>query len=587
MNIEYLFTVKESILKGKSIYIWGTGENSKKLFLKLLIRGIHISGFVTNQKNKAGICLFARTVVYSTDEKLTRKFAHIVIPKGVQPSKTTKKVIKEEEIWEINEKLLNENINIWGAGEIGREIVNFLTEKNENIKIYDSDKNKIGKSIRKYVIEDVKELRNTQFVILATYDRVEDMLDLAKNMSIENVFLANEVMREKIFFKGKNKCVLNYRSCFYEILRDAKEKKCFIYRNTESGSSFQYEKFLTELGLDIQSISGNQIYDLLYEQSRILILLDGNNLGNVTKKIEDLGFLFGRDYNFLNAYRSDIFYKQKMGLDVNLGYTKFDNLLYPGIAVFGKESEGDIRILTIGGSTTDASLYPFKSWSECLYEKLLDRGIEATVFCGGVNGYQVSQEFLQLVRDGIQLKPDVVISYSGLNNLDVDDAYPFYQQYQLQLFEHLKTKSPMNGFEGVNKQNLLGKGIKTVESAYHFWERIQKYMKTCCDIENIRYYGILQPNMLNKESYSLYEQEIAVNFEWCQEVDRIEKSKQFRTSMLKKENGLYNLSDIFDNEPEIYIDGGHVWEKGNSIIAEAVLEIINIDNFILEKSGNV
>lgn len=49
----------------------------------------------------------------------------------------------------------------------------------------------------------------------------------------------------------------------------------------------------------------------------------------------------------------------------------------------------------------------------------------------------------------------------------------------------------------------------------------QKYMKACCEVHNISYYGILQPNMLNKEQLSMYEQEIAANFDFIIEDSKV------------------------------------------------------------------
>lgn len=37
---------------------------------------------------------------------------------------------------------------------------------------------------------------------------------------------------------------------------------------------------------------------------------------------------------------------------------------------------------------------------------------------------------------------------------------------------------------------------------------------------------------------------------------------------------IYDLSHIFDNETDIYMDSCHVWEKGNRIIAEEIAKVI-------------
>jgi len=582
MNIRYLFVVKDEILEKKNLYIWGIGKGSKRLFLKLLVRGVHICGFVTNEKSKAGIKLYARPVLYKADEKIQNRCLKIILPKGTFADYPDEIIIAENELWKINDLVYMENINIWGAGKIGTEITKLFVSEKRRVNIYDTDKNKAGQCIEAIPVQNAEKLQGSKMIIAAAYSRTDEILDIAGNLHIDNIFLANELDDERIIFQGKHKCILKYRCNFYEILRDTKGKKCFLYGDIIEENRKQYEIFFRELGIEMHSVEGSQIYDLLYEE-RVYILIDGENLLPITKQLEDMGLVFGKDYNFLNAYRGDIFYKQRMGLDINLGYTKFDESKYPGFCVFGENNKKDLRIVTLGGSTTDATLYPFKSWSELLYNKMHKAGMNVTVFCGGVNGYQVSQELIKLIRDGIPLKPDIVISYSGLNNLDVEEDYPFYQSYQSQLFECLMKRQPMNAFNGFKRENLLSKGIKSEETLFAYWMRMQKYMKACCREENIKYLGILQPNMLNKKTYSLYEHEISVNFEWCQGINTIRHSHEFRKNICAKESGLYDFSDLFDNERDVYIDGGHVWEHGNEMIADKILRLIMNEGFLPEE----
>ena len=88
-----------------------------------------------------------------------------------------------------------------------------------------------------------------------------------------------------------------------------------------------------------------------------------------------------------------------------------------GFAVYGRK-EAALKhpvILTLGGSTTDGIEFDH-SWPEELSKILVEKGINGTVVNGGTGGYSTNQELLKLLRDGLEFKPDIIISYSGVND---------------------------------------------------------------------------------------------------------------------------------------------------------------------------
>jgi hypothetical protein len=89
-----------------------------------------------------------------------------------------------------------------------------------------------------------------------------------------------------------------------------------------------------------------------------------------------------------------------------------------GFVVYKKNKDLWTRpiILTLGGSTTDG-IRRGHSWPEELSKLMTADGNSGTVVNGGTGGYSSNQELLKLIRDGLEFKPDIVISYSGINDM--------------------------------------------------------------------------------------------------------------------------------------------------------------------------
>lgn len=66
-------------------------------------------------------------------------------------------------------------------------------------------------------------------------------------------------------------------------------------------------------------------------------------------------------------------------------------------------------------------------------DDLLNRkGCSNVVICGGVAGYRSSEELFKLIRDGFDFKPDIVLNYSGFNDLYLQE-YPYINFYMKQI----------------------------------------------------------------------------------------------------------------------------------------------------------
>lgn len=87
-------------------------------------------------------------------------------------------------------------------------------------------------------------------------------------------------------------------------------------------------------------------------------------------------------------------------------------------------AEDTLKVFLTGGSTTDQAL-DTDNWPKFLAERLKKEHVSFVLYNGAVGGYGTSQELLKLLRDGLILKPDLHISYSGAN----ETQCPYFVSY--------------------------------------------------------------------------------------------------------------------------------------------------------------
>ena len=189
--------------------------------------------------------------------------------------------------------------------------------------------------------------------------------------------------------------------------------------------------------------------------------------------------------------------------DPILGYSRIGGEV-PSFAVFSNaddQQNTDIfKIITLGGSTTDPYFSNIKSWSEYLFEMLKNLNIPVKIYAGGVAAYTVSQEALKLIKDGLNLKPDLVFSYSGMNdvpNLYNVDNYFFIKRYMLKIFTPLIQKKMIKNEMQCKLLRIteLALGVKGLETDADFWIKCEKIMHAVCNEFGIEFHAFLQPTI--------------------------------------------------------------------------------------------
>ena len=375
---------------------------------------------------------------------------------------------------------------------------------------------------------------------------------------------------------------------FYHIVQDAKEvSKLIIYGTGETAQSLQEKLRLIDVEIDFfvdenmervgELINGkevNSVYDLLYEDlSTLMVINTDKNLEQSTRVLNELGLEECKNFRYIQQYEWN-YYRWYHWIDPNLGYGIINKGCekYPGFFIYGDDKEGDYKIAISGGSTVDATLYPFKSWGQILFDIIKQNGYHVTLYVAGAWGYPVETELIKFMRDILPLKPDLMIDYSGVNNLVTDSKYPFCNVYQRQFYENASARSNIRP---------VTYGICREDDNFTQWLSSERIMQAVCCEFGIRFISILQPLLGAKGTgYSADEREIILNtIANNPSVDYMGRGKDFSESVKRKMYEyywLYDFSQIFDESEDIWIYKCHVNEKGNQIIAQKVWEVVRL-----------
>ena len=367
------------------------------------------------------------------------------------------------------------------------------------------------------------------------------------------------------------------RDCLSLFLRDAQGKEIHIFGNNPQGN--EMEEILGLCDIDVcgyydteeDGVSEN-VWELLYTDfSTRLVIVTKDNLDEAEDILKDMGLKETIHYRTIKNLSNHTTMEWK--LDVQLGHTyQYEGMKECGIRVFGELTDDNFKIVTLGGSTTDPQLYPFKSWSEILYNIFQKQGKKICIICAGCSSYTSAQELLKLERDLILYNPDLVISYSGVNDIYMRDEYKFASQFMRGVMKAFPIECISN-----KRSRYKGKyfGKRNETSVFDWWLYCERSMHAICIEFGIDFIGIWQAMFRVNPPFTEKMREILLGGTIDVQPENIELSKEIREVHLQKKIPSYivDFSSILDDYDE-FIDGCHVTEYGNRIIAERIYELI-------------
>ena len=370
----------------------------------------------------------------------------------------------------------------------------------------------------------------------------------------------------------------------------------------------QVEKYIYD-SVEIETLQGISIIetvDLVYENPNsffVLVADERESYGVTRKKLIDIGLREDVDFTYhpeIPGTNEPFYY------DVTLSYSRVRETM-EGFEIFGDDTNPNtIIIAVLGGSTTESQLFFVKGWVSFFAEYLKNVGVNAKIYCGGISGFTSTQELLKFERDVIQLSPDIVISYSGVNDLymfpriDELERYnkPFISRFQVQFIRQVLEKLRFLQFglptpdipdwEKGGKETVFY-GLPSQKKAPQFWVDNMRMIHALSQEFGIAFFSFFQPFRFNGYYKSSPIQEIihsrrdpscTPSSEGQKLYSRKEEVDEIR-QLIKQYHYITDLSELFMEESEIYYDSVHVYERGNQIIARYIGEIIA--NYIKSK----
>lgn len=266
--------------------------------------------------------------------------------------------------------------------------------------------------------------------------------------------------------------------------------------------------------------------------------------------------------------------------------------LIPGFVQYynpDKDTSKAIKIVTLGGSTTQDGMGDW-SWPEYLFEILDQKGFNVIVYNGAVAGYYSSQEMFKLIRDALPLHPNLIISYSGINDLGYlgsHTKHPHVHPYQSALCRYLATGGELSfplfpstfmvGHKVLKKFFKAGKYINYgtplgCTPSEHWFTNIN-IMHAVSKQFNINYLAILQPTLgignyhLTKEETEYLQLYLKKRPKW------LERAGSFYVDARKKCNEVefcIDFEDVFTSQGPFYKDATHQNNEGKYFLAQAI-----------------
>lgn len=564
--LKILYTLAEKY-EGKKIFIYGIGFHAMSAFAELSYCGIDIAGFVNTNKayeQHTGEYIMNRRILGK--EELAPE-GIVVVPREI--SKTAiQKVLYGVCVLEIDKllapdyRLRNKKVILYGIGKRGNEIYDLLESNGINpaAACVSEKKQDVWRNLPVYSIEELEATSDTVFILATKLPKYRDeMLGKLKDHDVEkyiDLFLTYNDMVSGDMYQIVDKV-------------SGEEKNIFLYGNDDELVQFM-EKILNRYGVNINGrIYENadpdkgmeSIYELIYKElDNIAVIVaewDREKSKAVCDQLSELGFCIQK-HNYTSIYPKALRYKKvfQVMTDCLLGYSPYADKRFPGYVVYGDAKKDDLKIMVLGGSTSTDRYYNSVGWPYFFWKKIRQQK-EVTVYNGAMMGHDIVQELLKLLRDIAYIRPDVVISMGGLNNVNVkkDTENQFC------------VKDVMRWIAAMAPKERYISGVKGDECTYEFWHRNLKVMKAVVESYGAKFFGFLQPMNVAKENPSL--------FDIITTGEDNEDFWVFRERSKRESASAYqNLIDLFDKETEMYIDYCHYSEKANKMLADIVFKTV-------------
>ena len=270
--------------------------------------------------------------------------------------------------------------------------------------------------------------------------------------------------------------------------------------------------------------------------------------------------------------------------DYRLGYVRENT--QGGFDILGDDAAHGGRILTLGGYTTPKLAEERSSWASLLYERL-SRSVQ--IYNGCTDGFTSAQELIMFIRDGILLKPKILLQLSGFHDFayklgllrerqhaQLLDKHPYTTPRQIAFYEKITSKFGLG-----NDRVFYGEEDDT--PAWEGWLSRVESVNTLCLEFGIKHLAFLQPSAFSPgylrtatedaaicESYDLTQNEltdIAPRFH--------EQYAKTREAALSRDY-VIDLSALSDGDSGVYTDAYHLRGEHINRLVDTICKALNV-----------
>lgn len=612
--MEILYILNNEIEKVNNIFIYGTGEFSIDVMTYLLQLEVSIKGFIYDDIYDVRERIFNKKVIGISELKSLEDVV-IIIPSiysekeynylkeqgftKVYWSQLYKKTFVDmadvniNKAFIINKKFLNKkNKIVFGAGVSGKKYLKLIEQNGIKVDAYgDSNQMKWGSKIEDVDVISISQIckyGDTAGIVIPPAYTTDIYNNLNKKQQ-NNCFLSPS--KYGLYIENSNKLEeLLDIGVIQKIIDHSKGKKVIVYGT--DNVALRISEILKEFSIEVDYFIGeetstndklkvNNKYHLLLENlEELLIVIPDIQKKIYQEKVESIKELSNL-VKYITVGNSDG--RTCQFIDIDLGYNALMDVM--GYKVFKRianNKEKTYRIITLGNSTTYAEYkWTIKSWSEQLFEKICEiTNINIEVICGGINSYSSHDELIKLIRDGVILKPDMVISYSGVNDMGFIEGIEGYPHLRPARKEQFQRINKIYVKKDENKiRDTVSYGIESSKKDYEYWIDNMRMMHAICKEFNIKFYSFLQPTILCKE-YQLSQSEQYIFKEAFKEdraIEILQYANEFyinATEKIKEFDYIIDFTNIFNGKTGLFFDPVHLNTTGNKIVAEKIYSII-------------
>ncbi|MDR1321141.1 MAG: hypothetical protein LBK56_06905 [Gracilibacteraceae bacterium] len=274
--------------------------------------------------------------------------------------------------------------------------------------------------------------------------------------------------------------------------------------------------------------------------------------------------------------------------DYRLGYVRAG--MEGGFEIFGEGGAPGGRIVTLGGCG---------GWAARLYERM---GGRTQIYDGCTDGYTSAQELIMLLRDGLLLKPKLVLCYSGFYNfayklgfvrekryIPLLQKHPFAAPRQIAFYEKITARFGLGG-------DKVYYGEENDTPTPEYWLEQMDIIHDLCKEFGIRHLTFLQPCAFSGD----YRRGAAENETLCEvyglsrdgfrdepgmtgatgETELDEFAALFReqyaaaAQAARSRDYIVDLSELFDGETGVYTNAADLSAAALDRLASAVFRHI-------------